>query len=77
VTLINEIGDLSTKKSLGEYHLIDRSEIPSKINLQATVDRLEKDVAVLSKFEGEKYDQLANDIKPTLSFLRLLLSRCR
>jgi hypothetical protein len=69
--------NLTNKKSLADYHFIDRSEIPDKSSLEESVARLERDIEFLSKFETDKYKKSVDRIKPTLAFLRLLLSRCR
>jgi hypothetical protein len=64
-------------KSLGEYILIDRSDIPSSIDLEAAVERLQKDVDTLSSMGSSKYKDQAKSLIPVLSYLKLILSRSK
>jgi hypothetical protein len=67
----------SENKSLGEYILIDRSDMPSVEDLTATVERLEKDIATLSSMGASKYKDQAKSLAPVLSYLKLLLTRSK
>jgi len=64
-------------KSLGEYILIDKSDVPNCLDLEAAIDRLEKDINSLSSMGSSKYKDQAKSLVPVLSYLKLLLTRSK
>lgn len=66
-----------SNKSLGEYILIDKSDVPTVAELEAAIERLEKDIGSLSSMGASKYRDQAKSLAPVLSYLKLLLTRSK
>ena len=60
-----------TSRSLGSYVLISPDECPTISQLKTAVERLTKDIAVLSQFNSAKWS--IEDLNHVMSFLELLM----
>jgi hypothetical protein len=63
------------KKSLGDYVLLDKEELPSKVTAELTYERMKKDIDVLGRYYDAATDPTIIALKEFLSFLELLTGR--